>query len=84
MGGTSSSARIIKYVNLELKALEILYRENGAAVEGIADRNGHRRKVVGKAKSVRSGGARTKGEGRECEIAKNMLFHSDYEKTEDQ
>ena len=75
--GTPSSTRIIQDVDLALKALEILYRENGAAVEGLADRNGHRRKVVGKGKSVRCGGARTKGEGRECELAKKMLFHSD-------
>ena len=54
-----------------------MYRENGSAVEGIADRNGHRRKVVGKGKSVRCGGARTKGKGRECELAKKMLYHSD-------
>ena len=70
-------ARIIQDVNLTLKALEIVYRENGAAVEGLADRNGHRRKVVGKGKSVRCGGARTKGEDCECELAKNMFFHSD-------
>ena len=75
--GTPSSARIIQYVDLALKALETVYRDNGAAVEGLANRNGHRRKVVGKEKSVRCGGARTKGEDRECEIAKNMLFHSD-------
>ena len=75
--GTPSSARIIQDVDLALKALEIVYRENGAAVEGLADRTGHRRKVVGKGKSVRCGGARTKGEGRECEPAKNMLYHSD-------
>ena len=75
--GTPSSSRIIQDVNLVLKALGIVYRENGAAVEGIADRNGHRRKVVGKEKSVRCGGARTKGEGRECELTKNMFFHSD-------
>ena len=75
--GTPSSARIIQDVDLALKALEIVYRENGAAVEGLADRKGRRRKVVGKGKSVRCGGARTKGEGRECELAKNMLFHSD-------
>ena len=54
-----------------------MYHENGAAVEGLADINGHRRKVVGKCKSVRCGGARTKGEGRECELAKKMLYHSD-------
>ena len=46
--GTPSSARIIQDVDLALKALEIVYHENGAAVEGLADRNGHRRKVVGK------------------------------------
>ena len=51
--GTPSSARIIQDVDLALKALEIVYRENGAAVEGLADRNGHRRKVVGKGKIVR-------------------------------
>ena len=75
--GTPSSARIIQDVNLELKALEIVHRKNGAAVEGIADRNWHRKKVLGKEKSVRCGGARTKGEGCDCELAKNMLFHSD-------
>ena len=76
--GTPSSARIIQDVDLALKALEIMYRENGAAFEGIADRNGHKRKVVGKGKSIRCGGARTKGEGRECELAKNMLYQSDF------
>ena len=45
--GTPSLERIIQYVDLALKALEIVYRANGAAVEGLADRNGHRRKVVG-------------------------------------
>ena len=33
--------------------------------------------MADKGKSVRCGVARTKGEGRECELAKNMLFHSD-------
>ena len=75
--GTPSSARIIQDVDLVLKALEIVYRENGAAVEGLAGRNGHMRKVVGKGKSSRCGGARTKGEGRECELTKKMLFQSD-------
>ena len=65
-------------VDLALKALEILYCENGDAVEGLADINGHRRKVVGKGESVRCGVARTKDEGRECKIAKKMLFHSDF------
>ena len=45
--GTHYSARIIEDVDLELKALEIVYRANGAAVEGLDDRNGHRQKVVG-------------------------------------
>ena len=76
--GTPSSARIIQDVDLELKALEVVYRANGAAVEGLADRNGHIRKVLGKGKSVRCGGARTKGEGCECELTKNMFFHSDF------
>ena len=75
--GTPSLARIIQDVDLALKALEIVYRENGAAVEGLADRNGHRRKVVDKGENVRCGGARTKGGGRECELAKKMLFYSD-------
>ena len=75
--GTPSSARIIEDVDLALKALEIFYLANGASVEGIADRNGHRRKVVGERKSVSWGGARTKGKGSECEITKKMLLHSD-------
>ena len=75
--GTPCLARIIQDVDLALKALEIVYLENGDAVEGLADINGYRRKVVGKGKSVRCGGAQTKGEGRECELAKQMLFHSD-------
>ena len=46
--------------------LEIVLRANGAVVEGITDRNGHLRKEVGEGGSVSWGGARTKGEGREC------------------
>ena len=75
--GTPSSTRIIQDVDLALKALEIVYLANGAAVEGLADRNGHRRKVVGEGKSVSWGGAQTKGKGRECELTKNMFLHSD-------
>ena len=75
--GTTSSARIIQYVDLELKALGIVYHTNGVAVEGLADRNGHRRKVVGEGKSVSWGGARTKGKGCECKLTKNIFFHSD-------
>ena len=39
--GTLSSARIIEDVDLALEALEIFYRANGAAVEGLVGRNGH-------------------------------------------
>ena len=49
---------------------------NGAAVEELADRNGHRQKVLGEGKSVSWGGVRTKGKGRECELTKNMFLHS--------
>ena len=59
--GTPSLARIIQDVDLALKALEIVYRENGAAFEGLADSNGHRLRLVGEGKSVSWGGARTKG-----------------------
>ena len=75
--GTPSSARMIEDVDLALKALEIFYLENGASVEGISDKNGHRRKVVGEGKSVSWGGARTKGKGCECERTKKMFLHSD-------
>ena len=50
--GTPSSEGIIQDVDLALKVLEIVYRENGAAVEGLVDRNGHRKKVGGKGESV--------------------------------
>ena len=70
--GTPSLARIIEDADLALKALEIVYLANGATVEGLADRNGHRRKVVGEGKSVSWGGARTKGKGRECERTKRI------------
>ena len=58
--GTPSSVRITQDVDLALKALEIVYRENGDSVEGLADRSGNRRKLVGKGKSVKCGVARTK------------------------
>ena len=60
-----------------MKALEIVYRANGAAVEGLADRNGHIQKVVGEGKSVSWGGAWTKGKGNECKITTYMFLHSD-------
>ena len=75
--GTPSSARIIEYVYLALKALEIVYLANGAEVEELADSNGHRQKVVGEWKSVSWGGAQTKGKGHDCELAKNMFLHND-------
>ena len=75
--GTPSSARIIEDVDLALKALEIFYLVNGASVEGLTDRNGHRRKVVDEGKSVSWGGAQTKGKGHECKLTKKMFFHSD-------
>ena len=75
--GTPSLARIIQEVNLALKALEIAYHTNGTAVEGLADRNGHIRKVVGEGKSVSWGGARNKGKGSECKLTKHIFLHSD-------
>ena len=75
--GTPSSARIIQDVDLALKALLIFYRANGAAVEGLSDRNGHRKKVVGEGKSVSWGGEWTKGKRRECKLTKQMFLHSD-------
>ena len=75
--GTPSSARIIEDVDLALKALDIFYLANGASVERLTDRNGHRKNVVGEGKSISWGGARTKGKGRECERTKKMFLHSD-------
>ena len=75
--GTPSSAMIIEDVDLALKALEIVYRANYAAVEGIQDRNGHRKKVASEGESVSWGGAQTKGDGHKCKLTKNMVFHSD-------
>ena len=75
--GTPFSAKIVQDVYLSFKALEVVYHANGAAVEGLADRNEHRRKVVGEEKSVSWGGARTKGKGSECKLTKNMFLHSD-------
>ena len=45
--GTPSLARIIQDVDLAFKVLKIFYRANGDTVEGLDDRNGHRRKLVG-------------------------------------
>ena len=43
----------------------------------LADRNGHRKKVVGQGESASWGGAKTKGEGCECKLTQNVFFHSD-------
>ena len=75
--GTPYLARIIQDIELALKALEMVYRANGAAVEGLDDRNGLRRKVLGEGESVSCGGARTKGKGCECELTKNIFLYSD-------
>ena len=55
----------------------MVFCANGAAVEGVADRNWHRRKEVGEVESVSWGGARTKGEGCQCKLTNNMFFHGD-------
>ena len=75
--GTPSSARMIEDVDLALKTLEIVYRKNGAAVEGLLDRNGHRSIEVGDGENVSWGGTKTKGEVRECEPTKKMFFNND-------
>ena len=73
-----------------MKALKIVYLENGASVQGLADRNGHRRNVVGEGKSVSWGGARTKGKGARVRThQKDVLSQGSVEvvseeKTEDQ
>ena len=61
--GTPSSVRIIQDVNLTLKALEMVYLANVASVEGLADRNENRRKMVGEGGSFSWGGAQTKVKG---------------------
>ena len=71
--GRPSSVRIINDVDLALRVLEILYRANSAVVEGLVDRNGHRKKEVCKVNSVSWGGTQTKGEGRKCKLTKNIF-----------
>ena len=75
--GIPSLSRIIKDFDLVLKVLEIVLCANGASVEVLYNRNGHRLKLLGEGKSVIWGGARTKVEGQECKIIKNMFLHSD-------
>ena len=62
---------------MALKALEIVYLENGASVEGLADMNLHRPKVIGEGKSVIWGGSPTEGNGRECKLTEKMFLHVD-------
>ena len=66
--GTPSPASILQDDDLTLKKLDIVYCVNGAAVEGLGDSNGHRRKVAGEGKSVSWGGAWTKGKGRKFKL----------------
>ena len=77
MGVTPYSARIIEDIDRALEALLTVFRANGTAVEGIADKNGNRRKYVSEGKSVSWVGAQTKGECRKCKLTKNMFFHDD-------
>ena len=56
MGGIPSSSIIIEDADRALEALDIFFFANGAAVEGLADINRHRRKEVGEGKIVRWGG----------------------------
>ena len=44
IGGMPSSDRIIDDIYRALEVLLIVFRENGAAVEGLAGKNGHRSK----------------------------------------
>ena len=55
-GNTPSSVSIIQDVDLALKLLEIVFRTNGAAVEGPDDRNLQRRKVLDEGESSSWGG----------------------------
>ena len=73
----TSSASITQDFDLELKELEMVYHSNRAAVEGVADRNGHIQKVGGEGKNVSWGCSRTKGKGHECELTKKKFLHSD-------
>ena len=51
--GTPSLAGITQDVDLALKVFEIVYHANRAALEGLADKNGHIQKVAGEGKSFR-------------------------------
>ena len=64
MGVTPSSARVIEDVDCALEALEIVFRANGAAFEGITGRNGHILNELGEGRGVSLVCAQTKVEGR--------------------
>ena len=66
MGGTPSSSRIIEDVDRALESLEIVFRANGAAFEGVTGRNGHILNELGEGRGVSWVGAQTKVEG--CSI----------------
>ena len=53
--GIPSLARIIQDVYLALKALEMVYQAKSAAVEGLENRNGQRKKEVGEGKTCQLG-----------------------------
>ena len=74
-GRTPYSSSVIVYFDRALEALEIVFYVNGAAVEGMADRNCHKMKEIGEGESVSWGSAQTKREGCECELTKNMFLY---------
>ena len=63
-------ARTNQNVVMAFEALEIVYCENEAAVEGLDDRNGYRQEVLSKVKSVSWRSARTKGKGQKYKLTK--------------
>ena len=68
---------IIEDVHRALEAFEIFYRAHSAAIERLADRNGHRQLVVGDGESGRWGDVQSKGEGRECNLDRKKFLHID-------
>ena len=57
MEGTPPSSRINEDVDRASELLEIIFRENGAAVEVLDDISGHRRKELVEGENVSWGGA---------------------------
>ena len=65
-----------------MSLLRLLYKDNSGLhsaldLEGLADRNGNIRKVVGERKSVSCVGAQKKGKGCNCKLTKNMSLQID-------